>query len=354
MAIVALKFWTKHRALASCLAIGVAGLSLAGLTVSVEAAPRPDRVRDAPVAAKSAKAPPPMDIFIVKSSDPSCEPNCPAWIAAQGTIRPGVAAKLKTVLKQLGKQKLPILIESPGGTVEESLALGRLIRANGLDIAVSKTELHTCARSDAICLARKVRGIRTGKPNAYLAVCASACAFTLAGGTRRIVGKASLVGVHEVASYRTTVRILQKYKISQSHFLGVPTGAKKKILISSKKVSEKTEQVKTAEVEYKKLAAYFSEMGIGSGINSLMRAAPHKSIHVLTREELTETRLATDALAVEEVVQAARLPAGAPADDRLQSAKNEKPLAPACKGAPGSTVSCNAEKSKARKTAGKR
>ncbi len=152
-----------------------------------------------------------------------------------------------------------------------------------------------------------MRGIRTGKPNAYLAVCASACAFTLAGGTRRIVGRASLVGVHEVASYRTTIRILQKYKISQSHFLGVPTGAKKKILISSKKVSEKTEQVKTAETEYKKLAAYFSEMGIGDKINGLMRAAPHKSIHVLTREELTSTRLATDALAVEEVVQAARL-----------------------------------------------
>ncbi len=300
----------------------VTALGLAGVTGAVDAATRPERPRIVPAAEKAVKAPPPMDVFIVKSSDPNCEPNCPAWIAAQGTIRPGAVAKLKKVLKQLGKQKLPILIESPGGTVEESLILGRLIRANGLDIAVSKTDLQTCARSDAVCLARKVRGIRTGKPNAYLAVCASACAFTLAGGTRRIVGRASLVGVHEVASYRTTVRILQKYKISQSHFLGVPTGAKKKILISSKKVSEKTEQVKTAEVEYKKLAAYFSEMGIGDKINGLMRAAPHKSIHVLTREELTSTRLATDALAVEEVVQAARLPVSAGVDDRLEA--NEK------------------------------
>ena len=292
------------------------------LTGAVDAAPRPDSPRRTPADTKAEKVPPPMDVFIVKSSDPNCEPNCPAWIAAQGTIRPGAVAKLKKVLKQLGKQKLPILIESPGGTVEESLVLGRLIRANGLDIAVSKTELQTCAKSDAICLARKVRGIRTGKPNAYLAVCASACAFTLAGGTRRIVGRTSLVGVHEVASYRTTVRILQKYKISQSSFLGVPTGAKKRILISSKKVSEKTEQVKTAEVEYKKLAAYFSEMGIGDKINGLMRAAPHKSIHVLTREELTSTRLATDAMAVEEVVQAARLSVSEAADNRLEA--NEK------------------------------
>ena len=266
-----------------------------------------------------------MDVFIVKSSEPNCEPNCPAWIAAQGTIRPGAVAKLRKVLKQLGKQKLPILIESPGGTVEESLVLGRLIRASGFEIVVAKTELQTCARSDAICLARKVRGIRTGKPNAYLAVCASACAFTLAGGTRRIVGRTSLVGVHEVASYRTTVRILQKYKISQSHFLGVPTGEKKRILISSKKVSEKTEQVKTAEIEYKKLAAYFSEMGIGEKINGLMRAAPHKSIHVLTREELTATRLATDALAVEDVVQAARLPVSVSTDDRLEAPKKADP-----------------------------
>ncbi len=349
MAIVAFRDWAKHRALAGFLA-----LALAGLTIAVEAAPRPDRVRDVPASAKAAKAPPPMDIFIVTSSDPNCEPNCPAWIAAQGTIRPGVVAKLKTVLKQLGKQKLPILIESPGGTVEESLALGRLIRANGLDIAVSKTELQTCARSDAICLARKVRGIRSGKPNAYLAVCASACAFTLAGGTRRIVGRASLVGVHEVASYRTTVRILQKYKISQSHFLGVPTGEKKKVLISSKKVSEKTEQVKTAEVEYKKLAAYFSEMGIGDKINGLMRAAPHKSIHVLTREELTATRLATDAMAVEEVVQTARLPVNAEVDDSSKGVEKAKPLSQACKGVAGSKGICSGEKTKVRKTANKR
>ena len=300
-------------------------LLVLGFSGPVEAAQRLEAARRTPAASKPVKAPPPMDVFIVQSSEPGCEPNCPAWISAQGTIRPGVVAQLKSVLKKLGKQKLPVLIESPGGTVEESLALGRLIRANGLDIVVSKTEFQACARSEAICLARKARGVRTGKPNAYLAVCASACAFTLAGGTRRIVGKASLVGVHEVASYRTTVRILQKYRISQSHFLGVPTGAKKKVLISSKKVSEKTEQVKTAETEYKKLAGYFSEMGIGDKINGLMRAAPHKSIHVLTREELTATRLATDALAVEEVVQAARLPVSAPANDRLDEPRKAGP-----------------------------
>ena len=306
----------------------VMALGVPVLNGSVEAATRPDSPRRAPPDTKAAKAPPPMDVFIVKSSAPNCEPNCPAWIAAQGTIRPGAVAKLRKVLKQLGKQKLPILIESPGGTVEESLVLGRLIRASGLEIVVAKTELQTCARSDAICLARKVRGIRTGKPNAYLAVCASACAFTLAGGTRRIVGRTSLVGVHEVASYRTTVRILQKYKISQSHFLGVPTGEKKRILISSKKVSEKTEQVKTAEIEYKKLAAYFSEMGIGEKINGLMRAAPHKSIHVLTREELTATRLATDGMAVEDVVQAVRLSTSAVVVDHLDANEKTRPQKP--------------------------
>ena len=345
MKCVAFRVWV----LASVLALG-----LADITNAATAASRPESALKAPAAAKAAKAPPPMDVFIVRSSEPGCEPNCPAWIAAQGTIRAGAAAKLKSVLKQLGNQKLPVLIESPGGSVEESLALGRLIRANGLDIAVSKTELQSCARNDAICLARKVRGIRTGKPNAYLAVCASACAFTLAGGNRRIVGQASLVGVHEVASYRTTVRILQKYKISQSHFLGVPTGAKKKILISSKKVSEKTEQVKTAEVEYKKLAAYFSEMGIGDTINGLMRAAPHKSIHVLTREELTATHLATDAMAVEEVVQAARLPVSEPAVDRSMGAAKPKSLPSSCYRVIGRKGICSVEKSKSRKTANKR
>ena len=112
MTITAFRVWARHRVLACFLALG-----LAGVMTAVEAAPRPENPRNARSVTKPVKAPPPMDVFIVQSSEPGCEPNCPAWISAQGTIRPGVVAQLKSVLKKLGKQKLPVLIESPGGTV---------------------------------------------------------------------------------------------------------------------------------------------------------------------------------------------------------------------------------------------
>ena len=103
-----------------------------------------------PAATKASKNLPqlaPMKVVHVKSSAPGCAPNCPEWISAEGMIDDGTLAQFKKVFKEIGPRKLPILIDSGGGLVDESIAIGRLIRAKGLDVAVTKTVISQIGRA---------------------------------------------------------------------------------------------------------------------------------------------------------------------------------------------------------------
>ncbi len=79
----------------------------------------------------------------VRSSEAGCEPTCAEWISAEGRIVGDSAAKLKTAIEKIGKRKLPIVIYSPGGDVTAAIAMGRLIRQRGLDIAVGADKLRS-------------------------------------------------------------------------------------------------------------------------------------------------------------------------------------------------------------------
>ena len=119
----------------------------------------------------------PMKVMIVRSADAGCEPQCAEWISAQGMIDGDTLAQFKKVLKALGPRKLPILIDSGGGVVDDSLAIGRLIRSKNLDVVVTKTVLEPCSKTDRECPGSK--GEVRGRPVAKLSKCASSCAFIL-------------------------------------------------------------------------------------------------------------------------------------------------------------------------------
>ncbi len=91
---------------------------------------------------------PTMRFVVVRSNAPGCEPTCPEWISAEGTIEAGTPALFKRTLKTLGGRKLPIVVNSPGGNVDAALTLGRMIRKNKLDIAVGKTWFVGCWPED--------------------------------------------------------------------------------------------------------------------------------------------------------------------------------------------------------------
>ncbi|MEZ2332242.1 hypothetical protein AB6802_21175 [Mesorhizobium sp. RCC_202] len=85
-----------------------------------------------------------MRFVIVRSGAAGCEPNCPEWISAEGAIEIDTPAKFKGILKALGRRHLPVIVNSPGGSVDAALQLGRIIRKNKLDIAVGATRFSGC------------------------------------------------------------------------------------------------------------------------------------------------------------------------------------------------------------------
>lgn len=242
-----------------------------------------------------------MKVMVVRSADAGCEPQCAEWISAQGMIDGDTLPQFKKVLKALGARKLPILIDSGGGVVDDSLAIGRLVRSKNLDVVVTKTVFEPCAKSDRDCAGSK--GEVRGRPVAKLSKCASSCAFILAGGARRFVGPMTFVGVHQMKTLQTTAQILQKFRIEKRLVWGVPTEVKR-TLISEKRVNEKTFEAKTPDSAYRKISKYFNEMGVDESLMPMLKDTPNSSIHWLTRAELKTTAMATDTVDGEQIINA--------------------------------------------------
>jgi hypothetical protein len=207
---------------------------------------------------------PPMRFVRVVSADPACEPNCPQWLSAEGRIEPGAARGFAEAVERLNGRRLPILIHSPGGSVPDAAAMGELIRAKGLAVAVARTLIANCPEAAPKCPDGPGKAITGG------ATCASACVLVLAGGVERLAGPSALIGVHQITT-------MVKETEGVAH------------LTSTRKFYE--QRGVDAAVE-----AYLAAMGVGEPVMTLMRKTPAASVRWLSLAELKASRLATLAL----------------------------------------------------------
>jgi hypothetical protein len=239
--------------------VALVGLLAAGAPATADLKP-PARTRGAP----------PMRFVRVVSADPACAPNCPEWLSAEGRIEPGSAAAFAEAVNRLAGRRLPILIHSPGGSVLDAMAMGELIRTKGLAVAVARTLITNCAETAPRCPDGPGRAITGG------AICASACVLALAGGVERLVGPATLIGVHQIT---TVVRETE----------GVAH------LTSTRKFYE--QRGVDAEV-----SAYLTAMGVGDPVMTLARKTPAASVRWLSLADLKASHLATLALDANEPI----------------------------------------------------
>jgi hypothetical protein len=144
------------------------------------------------------------------------------------------------------------------------MAMGVLIRAKGLVVAVARTSITNCPEAASKCPDGPGKAITGG------AACASACVLVLAGGVERLAGPMARIGVHQTT---TTVREAE----GLAH------------LTSTRKLYE--QQGIDAEV-----SDYLAAMGVGEPVMTLMRKTPAASVHWLTLADLKASRLATLAL----------------------------------------------------------
>ena len=102
-------------------------------------------------------------------------------LMATGTITPGISQSFAAEVGKRGDYVKTVVLNSPGGSVADALAMGRLIR-----------ERKFATEVDA------------GK------YCASSCPLVFAGGVERRAGDRATIGVHQVAALRSVANGLPR------------------------------------------------------------------------------------------------------------------------------------------------
>lgn len=254
------------------------GLATALLMAVISAAP-----------AVAAPAAPAMTFTRVRDGV-ACEPDCPEWIAAQGEIKPGTARVFQSFLARLDGRRRPIVINSGGGSVEDALDMGRLIRARGLAVAVGRTMIFTPPPAYNL-LPPAEPWFQRGYASSYPAICLSACTLVLAGGVERYASDLAIVGVHEVKRRQTRIFVLRKYLVHYRIIDGRKIETSRQIISESKNAVTSTD-VDPAAVDAR-IVAYFKQMGEDRRLLDLMRTASPEQIHMMTPDEEKDTRLVT-------------------------------------------------------------
>lgn len=240
-----------------------------------------------------AEAKMPMTVTLVRSDAAGCGADCPEWLALTGVIGAGTPALFSAALARLGRRNVPVLVDSPGGSVEAAMAMGRAIRSRRMTVSVAGTSLDDCAPTDRACAALRRNGERSGFVAGGVAACASACVLVLAAGTERSVGEHSYVGVHQMIVHQTLTRVMNYFRILRRMVNGRPVEVSR-TLIGTRPISSHQVQKAAPEAMYSEVDRYLLGLGIAESIMPLMRSTPPSGIHWLTPAEVAATRIATD------------------------------------------------------------
>jgi hypothetical protein len=230
------------------------------------ARPAPTHTPDRPSKpTRSASMPPAMAFFIARGDVDACGPGCSEWIGADGAIDADAAQRLRALLNRLGGRKPPIFFHSPGGSVEGSLAIGRLMRARGLTAGVAWTVPQGCdskqPREESCDRLKRSGRELPAQLDTGSTMCFSACVYAIVGAAVRDIAPGAKLGIHS-SSFTFA---------DEDHAMARP---------SSRVMRE------TIEASYDRLGRYFSEMGIDPDLVAAARAISNDKIHVLTRAEI--------------------------------------------------------------------
>ena len=154
-------------------------------------------------------------------------------ITLTGQIAPGDADRLTEFLEAVDPAPTQAFLNSPGGSVQDAVAMGRALRDLGVATRMSASD-----------------------------ICLSACPYLLAAGTTRAVEDGALVGVHQ-------------------HYFGENTALPAFMAVSD---------IQRGQGD---VMEYLSDMGIDPLIMRPALATPPDEIYLLTPEEMQTYRLTT-------------------------------------------------------------
>jgi len=152
---------------------------------------------------------------------------------AQGSILPGSTARLEKEIAAHGAAIRAISLDSPGGSLDDAMAMSRLVRAHGYATIVADG-----------------------------ALCASSCPLLLAGGKERFVGPKAAIGLHQF--------------YTQGGDMMRPEQA-----------------LADAQMTTARISRHLSDMGVDAALWLHALDTPPRALYYLTPAEMTRYRLVT-------------------------------------------------------------
>jgi hypothetical protein len=233
------------------------------LLLGASASAAPAKLRPALATA----APPPMVFYVARGAPDACGRGCDSWIAVEGQVDGSAAPRFRKFLQATGNRDLPIYLASPGGNLDQALAMGTMLRERGATARVGRTLVSDCgfeAQDSAACIKLKQSGrVLRGDIFTRSANCNSACPYLLLGATTREVAPDALLAVHSakvVVYFRGDVQPPAEIRAAANQ--------------------------RGRERADKMLSAYIVKMGADIGLFDLARSIAFESQHVLTRDEI--------------------------------------------------------------------
>ncbi len=217
----------------------------------------------------------------------ACQPNCRGWVSAVGVVTADSPKDFDDFARGRQLGGATIVLDSSGGSVNDSIALGRRWRNLGALTTVGISVQSPTAQGDSASVA----------PEAY---CESMCVFLLLSGKTRYVPEGAHVRVHQI-------------------WMGDRAD-------DAKAASYSAQDLMIVERDIGRLAKYTFDMGGGGDLLSLsLNVPPWEDLHELSLAELRLTNLVTtDAVAeVLPQINTANVPvaevAAKPVQDRFVS-----------------------------------
>jgi hypothetical protein len=208
----------------------------------------------------------PISFYVVKGPPGACGPGCDRWIAAEGKIDNAAAARFRKFMKQIGDVNLPIYLHSPGGNLEQALAIGNMLREKKFAARVGRTTVEECgfeAQDGDVCVKLKQSGRELhGEVWLRNAQCNSACPYLMLGAVTREIAPEAALAVHS------------------PHVILNFTGG-----VATREMRTAATQQALSRAD-RMVADYLKRMGVDAGLLAVARSVRFEDMHVLTREEI--------------------------------------------------------------------
>ena len=195
----------------------------------------------------------------------TCQPNCRGWVSAVGIVTADSPRDFEEFARGRQLGGATIVLDSSGGSVNDSITLGRRWRNLGLLTTVGISVQKRTAQGERASI----------EPGAY---CESMCVYLLLSGKTRYVPDGAHVRVHQI-------------------WMGDRAD-------DAKASNYSAQDLMIVQRDIGRLAKYTFDMGGAGDLLSLsLNVPPWETLHELSREELRVTNVATSDLVAEVLPQ---------------------------------------------------